>query len=220
MKIFVAYPFSAPPLPDYRDAINAVMFKLKKFGADVSLDVADGDFRYRNAHILAEIEDLIGQSDAVICDISSLNPNVMFELGIARGRNKSVEICVKTPLVPDAIPADLQGLQRRTYSNRSEFEKLLEDLVMSYVREAPSEADESVPEALREQVSNIKDAVFDLIEADDSGLYLSEVVEQSEMEPQMLTAVLSLLIEDGKVEKSGEPGQIIYSAVEAEDLEE
>ena len=67
MRVFVAYPFSNLPLPDYRDAFNAVEVSMRKRSEiDVNFEFAQGQHASGAPHVLSEIEDLIVRSDAFV----------------------------------------------------------------------------------------------------------------------------------------------------------
>jgi hypothetical protein len=73
-----------------------------------------------------EISVRIRTSDVVIADITRLNPNVMFELGIAHGLGKPLILLLNEDADVD-LPTDLAGYQYLTYTpgNLSSFvEKL------------------------------------------------------------------------------------------------
>lgn len=73
-----------------------------------------------------EISIRIRTSDVVIADITRLNPNVMFELGIAHGLGKPLILLLNEDADVD-LPTDLVGYQYLTYTpgNLSSFvEKL------------------------------------------------------------------------------------------------
>jgi hypothetical protein len=63
--------------------------------------------------IHAEIIEQLEKSDLVLCDMSCLNPNVFFELGIRTALNKPV-CMVRDDLAP-AVPFDLAAINCHTY---------------------------------------------------------------------------------------------------------
>lgn len=62
-----------------------------------------------------EVSRLIRTSDAVIADVSRLNPNVMFELGMAHGLGKPL-VLLLSEAADINLPTDLLGYHFLTYS--------------------------------------------------------------------------------------------------------
>jgi hypothetical protein len=65
--------------------------------------------------IHAEIIKNLEQADLVLCDLSSLNPNVFFELGIRTALNRPVAL-IKDNFTTQ-IPFDLNAINTHTYNN-------------------------------------------------------------------------------------------------------
>jgi hypothetical protein len=62
-----------------------------------------------------EVLRLIRASDAVIADLTRLNPNVMFELGMAHGLGKPL-VLLLSETTNSSLPSDLVGNQYLTYA--------------------------------------------------------------------------------------------------------
>lgn len=87
--------------------------------------------------IHAEIIHNIESSDLVLCDMSILNPNVFFELGIRTALNKPV--CLIKDNVVEKVPFDTNIINYHTYSSDmsiwivlDEIEKLADHIKESY----------------------------------------------------------------------------------------
>src|SRR5262245_65629989 len=81
-------------------------------------------------HILHKIFCYIRQADFSLFDITSWNPNVTLELGIAYATSQPWYICFN-PGRTDAkeVPSDLRGLDRIQYTSFSDLEDRLSILI-------------------------------------------------------------------------------------------
>ena len=78
-------------------------------------------------NILRDIIEPIYQSDIVIADLTGLNPNVMYELGIAHTFNKKTIVITKDDL--EQLPFDLKQYRAKDYSTHfKKFAELIEYL--------------------------------------------------------------------------------------------
>lgn len=105
---FVAHEFTTQERDDLREAIDRA-FK----GTGLNASYADMEFR-SGEHILKKIEDRILATQFGIYDITTENPNVYLELGLAKGAGKTLYIICKKGT---KIRADLQGLDRIEYES-------------------------------------------------------------------------------------------------------
>lgn len=83
---------------------------LEKIGYDVQKPMAEG-----SEIIHSRIIDNLFHADMVLCDISILNPNVFFELGIRTALNKKV--CLVKDDVTGDIPFDTTFINVHSYSS-------------------------------------------------------------------------------------------------------
>lgn len=119
MLAFVLMPFDPEFNRVYHDLIVPA---LEEVGYEVRR--ANSVFDQRN--ILKDIIDYIAQADLIIAELSSLNANVMYELGIAHGLSKPTVMLTQDIA---AVPFDLRSYRLITYSlNYSEVGKLQEQL--------------------------------------------------------------------------------------------
>jgi len=107
---------------------------LKKGNYEVVSPISVGS-ELIHAAIIKNLE----QCDLVLCDISGLNPNVFFELGIRTSLDKPV-VLVKDSLTP-AIPFDTSSINALTYDAglrpwllKSEIERLVEHISTTEAR--------------------------------------------------------------------------------------
>ena len=72
-------------------------------------------------HILKDIIDQIEKSDLIVADLTSTNPNVFYELGLAHAFRKRVILLTQSI---EEVPFDLQGYRLVVYSTHfAEIEK-------------------------------------------------------------------------------------------------
>src|SRR5262249_41435921 len=107
-KFLVLLPFDASARR-LRDVLNTTI--RQAHGEPVFLDqkLATG------AVWADEVSHLIRTSGCVIADVTWLNPNVMFELGMAHGLGKPLVLLVDEA-ASTKVPSDLAGYQFLTYS--------------------------------------------------------------------------------------------------------
>ncbi len=105
--IFVSYPFSDEQLFDRVAQIVRQTVKLKCENGKV------GANRELRSHIL----ELIGHSELLIADLSSLNVNVIYEIGYAAGINKPTLLLSRAG---NKVPSDLQGHKWIQYEDLNE----------------------------------------------------------------------------------------------------
>lgn len=81
-------------------------------------------------NILRDIIEPIYRSDIIIADLTGLNPNVMYELGIAHTFNKKTIVITKDDLVQ--LPFDLKQYRAKDYSTHfKRFAELIKYLKMN-----------------------------------------------------------------------------------------
>jgi len=71
-------------------------------------------------HMSCEICGKIKTSEICIFEISDRNPNVLFELGMATGK----EIVLLKSMQSGDVPSDISGIKYTHYNNEDDFEKL------------------------------------------------------------------------------------------------
>jgi predicted nucleotide-binding protein len=118
-QVFVAYAYTVYDKKDYRRVFSNLE---KAYGVKFIF----ADERITNMHILQKIISYIRGSDFSLFDISSWNPNVTLELGIALAMSADWYICFnpdKTEL--SEVPSDIRGIDRIQYSGFADLEDKL-----------------------------------------------------------------------------------------------
>lgn len=110
-NVFVGCPYSKPfKFQQFKATLNRIPFKF--FYADTKLETK---------HLLDILRRYISQADFCFFDVSTWNPNVALELGLADGINKEYYILLNRKLTK-GVPSDIQGIQRIEYSSYSDTE--------------------------------------------------------------------------------------------------
>ena len=147
-KCFIIMPISTPEnrLSDYSDDKDHFKHVLEHLIIP-SLDKADLEpippITKGSEVIHAEIIKNIETTDLVLCDMSILNPNVFFELGIRTALNKPV--CLIIDDVTPKIPFDAFIINHHKYLsalNTWEMEKEIDSLT-THIKESLEKSDES-----------------------------------------------------------------------------
>lgn len=108
LKAFVLMPFEAEFKPIYEDLIKPAL-------EDAGYDVARADSFFDQQNILCDIIRGITTANLIIADLTTLNPNVLYELGICHG------LRIPTILLAQSIedvPFDLRSYKIQVYSTR------------------------------------------------------------------------------------------------------
>jgi hypothetical protein len=136
-QVFVAYPYSFPA-DDYREVFNSIR-------DDFGVEFVFADEQITNKHILVKIVGMIEAAAFSLFDITTWNPNVALELGVAVGAELDYYILFNPAQGDEGVPADLGGIDRIQYSSYSELREGLARL-MTQQFGAP-EAEEDRPQA-------------------------------------------------------------------------
>lgn len=113
IKVFVIMPFTDDFFESYE------MIK-EHFGNDFEFSHAGDEDNQQN--ILADIIPPIYSADVILADLTGLNPNVMYELGIAHSFNKKTIMITRDNL--SSLPFDLKQYRAKDYSTH--FKKFFE----------------------------------------------------------------------------------------------
>ncbi len=105
-NVFVGCPYSGPfNFAAFKGALDRVPFRW--YYADTGLTTK---------HLLGILTSYISAVDYCIFDISTWNPNVALEIGLAEGLGVDYYILLNRRLKKN-VPADIQGLQRIEYTS-------------------------------------------------------------------------------------------------------
>lgn len=102
---FVAMPFA----PDLRNVYDAVEGVVKDY---CGLKCVRADRIARSERITDDIRDYIKNARLVIADLTGINPNVFYEVGMAHGRDKRVILMVQEE---SKVPFDLRDVRYLEY---------------------------------------------------------------------------------------------------------
>jgi hypothetical protein len=122
-QIFVAYAYGLYDKRDYRKVYSALE---GAFGVRFVF----ADEKITNMHILQKIISYIKASDFSLFDISSWNPNVTLELGIALALSDDWYICFDPKHTNiSEVPSDIRGIDRIQYGSFADLEDKLTALL-------------------------------------------------------------------------------------------
>jgi hypothetical protein len=188
-QVFVAYAYNLYDQRDYRKVYSSLE---KAFGVKFIF----ADEKITNMHILQKIISYIRGSDFSLFDISSWNPNVTLELGVALAMSDDWYICFnpeKTTV--EEVPSDIRGLDRIQYTSFSELEDRLSVLLDQwYPRSTRATVDDYFVEA--------QNRVLELVRMQ-PGLKVKEISDLLSMNLKMTQVVVQQLITAGSVRMEG-----------------
>ena len=117
-KAFVVMPFE----PDFDGIYGVISTVLQAAG----FHVTRADSRPDQSNILMKVIQGVRDADLVVADLTTLNPNVFYELGIAHGRDKRAALLTQNL---NEVPFDLRSYNVYEYSTHfGEMPKLEEHL--------------------------------------------------------------------------------------------
>jgi hypothetical protein len=110
-NVFVGCPYSKPfSFQGFKSALERIPFRW--YCADTNLSTR---------HLLGILTSYISAADYCMFDISTWNPNVALEIGLAEGLRVDYYILLNRNLKKN-VPADIQGLQRIEYTSLSSLD--------------------------------------------------------------------------------------------------
>lgn len=125
-NVFVGCPYGGRfKFRQFKDTLERLPFRF--YFADTHL---------ATKHLLGILRNYISVADYCIFDVSTWNPNVALELGLADGMEAEYYILLHRKL-SQGVPADIQGIQRIEYSNYDDYDEddgLLPKLVKYLVK--------------------------------------------------------------------------------------
>ena len=199
-QVFVAYAYNLYDKKDYRRLFSNLE---KAYGVKFIF----ADEKITNMHILQKIISYIRGSDFSLFDISSWNPNVTLELGIALAMSDDWYICFN----PDntklsEVPSDIRGIDRIQYSGFTDLEDKLTVLLEQWY-----------PKSNRVSI----DEYFETIESDviallgkQPGLKANEIGEIMNINKKMAQTVVRQMLEKGTLVSEGKTRATKYYITE------
>jgi hypothetical protein len=185
--IFVAYPYSFPEA-DYRPP-----FKDLAKAFDVEFQFANEQITSK--HILDKVTKMIADARFSLFDITTWNPNVALELGIAMGRGKDYYLLFNPTYSGPDVPADLGGLDRIQYTSYAELREGLTNLLAQEfgVRSEDRRAD---------PVADLRERVLQILQ-EGPGLRIGDIANQLEVPINMAQVIVGPLVASGALETAG-----------------
>lgn len=115
----------------FDSSFNPVYKTLKEVADSLGLKCRRADDIWESPAIIQDVVSLIDRSRVVICDCSTRNPNVFYEIGIAHAIGREVILITQ---VAEDIPFDLRHLLYIPYLNNGEGLKALAESVRSRLK--------------------------------------------------------------------------------------
>lgn len=101
----------------FHPSFTPVYETLQQIAQDVGLQCYRADDIWENSAVIQDVVTLIDRSSLVICDCSTRNPNVFYEIGIAHALGREVILITQSA---EDIPFDLRHLRFVQYLNNRE----------------------------------------------------------------------------------------------------
>ena len=123
-----------------KDEFDAVLKSIKKVAGNVKMDCKRADELENYEEIMRDaIWPAIASSKFIIADLTELNPNVLYELGIADTVGKPAILIAKNTQNLDELPFDVQARRVKKYDldNMADFELKLEEALKKYKAALP-----------------------------------------------------------------------------------
>lgn len=108
--------------PDFTSVYEA----LQQAAAEAGMQCLRADDMWLNEHIMDDIINLIWRARVIVSDLSSRNPNVFYETGIAHTLGRDVLLITQNMV---DVPFDLRSIRAVSYLNNSEGRQQLQRTV-------------------------------------------------------------------------------------------
>jgi hypothetical protein len=207
-SIFVAYPYSFSSA-DYRGTFASVEddFPHVKF--------LYADEEITNKHILDKIAGMMDDAAFSLFDITTWNPNVALELGIAVGRGLDYYILFSPTVEGEAVPSDLGGIDRIQYGDFAELKDGLAKLMRQQFGSPEPEAEAEKPGAqIAEQLEGLREQVPEVVR-DEPGLQIGGVASALGVPVEFAQIVVRPLIGETLVTRGERRGTRYYVSGDA-----
>ena len=195
-QVFVAYAYGLYDKRDYRKVFSNLE---RAFGVRFIF----ADEKITNMHILQKILSYIKSSDFAIFDISSWNPNVTLELGIALALSDNWYICFN-PKETDLkeVPSDIRGIDRIQYISFADLEdKLTVLLDQQYPRNTRI--------GLDDYMAKLEEDISDLLKTE-PGLGVIEISEVLGINKRMAQVAVRQMIDSNSIRSEGKTKGVKY----------
>jgi predicted nucleotide-binding protein len=168
--IFVAHPYKAFPMDDYRAALKDLENSFK----GVRFVYADEEIT--SDYILEKIEKMILAADLSLFDVTSWNPNVALELGLAYALKRKFYILFNPQHDGNEVPSDIRGIERIEYGSLSQLKSKLSIVLAKIVKVSASDVSseyDAMKEKIKDYLSKSGPVGISKIETD---LYIKQAV--------------------------------------------
>lgn len=162
------------------------MYEMLKIEFSEKYEFTNAGDEGNQQNILRDIIEPIYKADVVIADLTGLNPNVMYELGIAHTFNKKTIVITKDDL--SKLPFDLKQYRAKDYSTHfKKFAELLDYLKVNMDGAVNGTVSYSNPVkdfmtlAGLEKTNQFQEKVIELVDDTDKGFldFLAEIEENA-----------------------------------------
>ena len=195
-QVFVAYAYGLYDKRDYRKVFANLE---RAFGVRFIF----ADEKITNMHILQKILSYIRSSDFSLFDISSWNPNVTLELGIALALSDDWYICFN-PKETDLseVPSDIRGIDRIQYLSFADLEdKLTALLDQRYPRSNRTGVDD--------YIAKLESDITDLLERE-PGIGVVEMSEVLGINKRMAQVAVRQMLDAKSIRSEGKTKGVKY----------
>ncbi|GLZ46625.1 hypothetical protein Acsp06_28100 [Actinomycetospora sp. NBRC 106375] len=192
---FVISPIRKPGTPEFDHYRALYETVLRPTLAEKGFEVQRADDITKSGAITSDIVTLLASSDLVVADISELNPNVFYELGVRHSLRGSGTIMIVDSTKTE-VPFDLKPYRMIEFSSDLRgIEKLREGLVRFISTSTNSDAAGDRDNPVHDTLSSLPDNIYAHAEGSAEG-ELREEVAQLKRRLQRYTEVYG--IEDGE----------------------
>jgi hypothetical protein len=196
-QVFVAYPYSFSRA-DYRRVFREV-------GKAYAVEFTYADQKITNKQILEKIETMIDEAEFSIFDITTWNPNVALELGIARGKEVDYYILFNPDQDQDEVPADLGGIDRLQYTDYDQLEQEVARLMRQQFGAPAKEQDQKARER-GAQITEHLEAVsgeIPLLVKREPGLAIGGIASSMGVPLEVVKPIVRDLVAEGQLRAEG-----------------
>lgn len=197
-QVFVAYPYSFSKA-DYRKVFRDVG---KRFGVQFTY----ADEKITSLQILEKIEGMMTEAEFSLFDVTTWNPNVALELGLARGMGSEYYILFD-PARGDKrdVPSDLGGIDRMQYTDYASLEEAVARLMRQQFGAPVKERDERAAErgaVVTEHLTAIKREI-PLVVRREPGLAIGGIASSMGVPIDIAKPLVRDLVGDGALKAEG-----------------
>lgn len=196
-QVFVAYPYSFSKA-DYRKVFRDV-------GKAYGVQFTYADQKITNKQILEKIEGMIREAQFSIFDVTTWNPNVALELGIALGAELDYYILFNPDVEQQDVPADLGGIDRIQYSDYSSLGEGVSNLMTQQfgppLKERTAETKQRAA-AVTEHLDAISSEIPDLVRRE-PGLAIGGIASSIGVPIDLAKTLVRPLVDAGAIRLDG-----------------